>query len=206
MSRRDWTRPPPVPEKNRNPLPPRPRRKRRWPANLALFSLLSFACCCGIPAYYAWPAARQYPVSASLPDTVGDLTLRDDDASKNAADRLGQQMRDENASVDSVFAGVYGDRNGKRVTVFGVTGLRLAPGSDVKEQLARLSGTYDLGETSSFDLGESGVHELCGVGKAVVVCAWADHGSLATVILTRRSLDDSADLVVVLRSAVLTRG
>jgi hypothetical protein len=171
-----------------------------------LFSLLSFACCCGIPAYYAWPAARQYPVSASLPDTVGDLTLRDDDASKNAADRLGQQMRDENASVDSVFAGVYGDRNGKRVTVFGVTGLRLAPGSDVKKQLARLSGTYDLGETSSFDLGESGVHELCGVGKAVVVCAWADHGSLATVILTRRSLDDSADLVGVLRSAVLTRG
>jgi hypothetical protein len=186
------------------------RRRRRWPANLALFSLLSFACCCAVPAYYAWPAARQYPVSASLPDTVADLTLRDDDASKRAADRLVQQMRDENASVDGVFAGVYGDANGKRVTIFGITGLRLAPGSDVKKQLGRLADTYHVAGTSSFDAGEAGVHEECGVGRddgtGVVVCAWADHGSLATVILTRRSLDDSADLVSVLRSAVLTRG
>jgi hypothetical protein len=54
------------------------------------------------------------------------------------------------------------------------------------------------------------VHERCGVGKAsgssVVVCAWADHGSLATVLLTRRSVTDSAKLTGTLRSAVLTRG
>jgi hypothetical protein len=207
-SRRDVSRrlqkpaPPPVPIKS--------RRKRRWPANLALFSLLSLVCCCGIPAYYAWPAARQYPVSASLPDTVADLSLRDDATSKAAADRLAQQLRDENASVDSVFAGVYGDRNGKRVTVFGVTGLRLTPGSDAQKQLDRLTDTYGLTQITPYDAGESGVHERCGVGRdgktAIVVCAWADHGSMATVLLTRRSLDDSADLVSVLRSAVLTKG
>jgi hypothetical protein len=167
-------------------------------------------CCCGVPAYYAWPAARQYPVSATLPDTVGDLTLRDDDASKRAAARLTQQLRDENASVDGVFAGIYGDRNGKRVTVYGVTGLRLAPGSDAQKQLNRLAGTYGITTTKSFGLGESGAHEVCGVGRdgktGVVVCAWADHGSLATVLLSRRSLAESADLVGVLRSAVLTRG
>jgi hypothetical protein len=167
-------------------------------------------CCCGVPAFYAWPAARQYPVSANLPDTVADLTLRDDDASKEAADRLAQQMRDQNASVDSVFAGVYGDRNGKRVTVFGITGLRLAPGSDAQKELDRLTATYDITGIKTFDAGEAGVHERCGVGRtgktSLVVCAWADHGSLATVLLTRRSLDDSADLVSVLRSAVLTRG
>ena len=54
------------------------------------------------------------------------------------------------------------------------------------------------------------MHERCGVGrsggKAVVVCAWADHGSLATVLLTRRSVEESADLTGVLRNAVLTRG
>jgi hypothetical protein len=40
----------------------------------------------------------------------------------------------------------------------------------------------------------------------VVVCAWADHGSLGTVLLTRRNVTESAKLVGVLRSAVLTRG
>jgi len=40
----------------------------------------------------------------------------------------------------------------------------------------------------------------------VVVCAWADHGSMATVLLTRRSIEESADLVSRLRSAVLTPG
>jgi hypothetical protein len=39
-----------------------------------------------------------------------------------------------------------------------------------------------------------------------VVCAWADHGSLATVVLTRRSVADSAELTETFRSAVLTRG
>lgn len=210
--RRQNPAPPPVPAPRRewNP-PPRPiRRKRRWPANLALFSLLSLVCCCGVPAYYAWPATRQYPVSATLPDTVADLTLRTDDASKTAAAKLSEQMRDQNASVEGTFAGIYGDRNGKRVTVFGVTGLRLAPGSDAQKQLDSLSGTYGLGQIKSFDPGESGVHEVCGVGRdqktSIVVCAWADHGSLATVLFTRRSLEDSAELVDVLRSAVLTRG
>ena len=41
---------------------------------------------------------------------------------------------------------------------------------------------------------------------AIVLCAWADHGSMATVLLTRRSIKESADLVGRLRSAVLTPG
>jgi hypothetical protein len=43
-------------------------------------------------------------------------------------------------------------------------------------------------------------------GTSVVLCAWADHGSLAIVVLTRRSVPDSAELTSTLRSAVLTRG
>jgi len=189
--------------------PPAARRRRRWPRRLFLFTLLSVACCCGLPTYFAWPAAHQYPVSAALPSRVSDLSLRDDNTSKNAAERLSQQLRDSNLAGQDVFAGVYGDGDGKRVTIFGTTGLRLNPKQDVEAELNHLTGDYKITKIQSFDLGETGLHERCGVGRssgnAVVVCAWADHGSLGTVLLTRRNLTESAELVGVLRSAVLTR-
>jgi hypothetical protein len=170
-----------------------------------LFTLLSAVCCCGIPAWFAWSTAGQYPVSAILPESVADLDLRDDRASRRAAERLAAELNDTNA-----FAGVYSDGNGKRVTVFGVTGLRLTPRQDVQAQIERLTAEYDIRDVEPFDLGVAGVHERCGIGRSggstVVVCAWADHGSLATVLLTRRSVADSAELTGVLRSAVLVRG
>jgi hypothetical protein len=167
------------------------------------------ACCCGVPAYYSWPAARQYPVRAELPQSVADLNLRDDRTSQRAVDRLTQQLRDSGSSGD-VFAGVYSDGNGKRVTLFGTTGLRLSPKSDVEAELQNLTSEYDIRDVEPYDLGETGAHERCGVGDAsgtsVVVCAWADHGSLGAALLTRRSVADSAALLAMLRSAVLTRG
>jgi hypothetical protein len=168
-------------------------------------------CCCGLPfAYVQFPAARQYPVTAVLPSSFADLRLRDDGSSRRAAERLGEQLPGRNASADDVFAGVYADGRGKRVTVFGVTGWRFTPGSDVEAQLDRLTGEFDLTGVRSFDVGETGAHERCGAGRVdsttVVVCAWADHGSLATVLLTRRSIPDSADLVSRLRDEVLTPG
>jgi hypothetical protein len=168
-------------------------------------------CCCGLPfAYFQFPAARQYPVTADLPTSFSDLSLRDDSDSKRAADRLAAELRAADSNNGSPFAGVYGDSRGKRVTVFGITGFRFTPQSDVRTQLDRLSDDFDLSGVRSFSLGETGAHESCGIGRAdgnaVVVCAWADHGSMATVLLTRRSISDSADLVSRLRSEVLTPG
>jgi hypothetical protein len=207
------TRPPGPPVKglvNRPPAGPPPRRRRHRGRKFLLFTLFTVACCCGIPAYFAWPATQQYPVSAILPASVADLNLRDDNASRRAADQLSQQLRDSKLAGQKVFAGVYADGNGKRVTIFGTTGLRLNPQQDVKAELDYLTIDYKLTEIASYDLGESGVHERCGIGRSggagVVVCAWADHGSLATVLLTRRNVTESAALVGVLRSAVLTRG
>jgi hypothetical protein len=201
-----WT-PRPV----QRPLPAPPRRRRRWGRRLALLSLFGVFCCCGLPfAYFQFPAARQYPVSAELPSSFGDLQLRDDGGSKQAAERLADQLRTVNASADDVFAGVYTDNRGKRVTVFGVTGWRFSPGKDVEAQVDRMAGEFDLTGVQTFDVGVTGVHERCGAGRvdrtAVVICAWADHGSLATVLLTRRSVSDSADLVTQLRDEVLTPG
>ncbi|GAA3341968.1 hypothetical protein GCM10020358_35290 [Amorphoplanes nipponensis] len=190
--------------------PPPPRRQRRRPRRLLTLALLGLLCCGGVPAYLSWPAARQYPVSAALPREVSDLELRDDGAGRRAVERLSEQLSGSSLIEGDVFSGVYADGNGKRVTVFGATGLRLTPESDVEAEIAHLAGEYDIKDVQSFDLGETGAHERCGVGrsggKGVVVCAWADHGSLATVLLTRRSVEESADLTGVLRSAALTRG
>jgi hypothetical protein len=204
--------PPPwaAPRPPQRPLPP-PRRKRRWGRRLFLLTVLGVVCCCGGPfAYYQFPAARQYPVTAVLPSSFADLNLRDDNASRRAADRLATQLHDADSRDGTPFAGVYADGRGKRVTVFGVTGFRVRPKSDVQAQLNRLADDLDLTGVESFNLDETGAHESCGTGRldgtAVVVCAWADHGSLATVLLTRRSVSDSAELVSRLRSEVLTPG
>jgi hypothetical protein len=163
----------------------------------------------GVPiVLHRYPELRQYPVTADLPQSFSDLSLLDDRASDRAATKLAEQLRDAGASSDAVFAGIYGDGDGKRVTIFGVTGWRFAPGSDVRNELDQVADDYDLDDVEMFNPGQFGVHESCGVGRddgsAVVVCAWADHGSLATVILTRRSISDSADLVSRLRTAVLS--
>ena len=208
--------PPPPTAGRRGPVaPPRPvvapRGRRRWGRRIAVFTLFSVACCCGPPiAYLAWPPARQFPVRAVLPAGIADLSRRDDDASRLAVARLTQQMHAAHSGADQVFAGVYGDGYGKRVTVFGATGFRLTPGLDVRSELNHLATPYTIRNQRSFDLGESGAYERCGVGTAsgapVVVCAWADHGSVAAAVLTRRSITDSARLTGILRNAVLQSG
>ena len=76
--------------------------------------------------------------------------------------------------------------------------------------MRRLTCEFGLRDIEPYDLGETGAYERCGIGTAsgasVVVCAWADHGSLGTVVANRRSMRDSAELTGILRSAVLTQG
>jgi hypothetical protein len=210
LSRRPATQPAPapVPVQRRPPAaspwtPPKPRRKRRL-RRLAALMIIGLAL-----AYWFVPGVRQYPVTAVLPSSFADLELRDNAAGRRAAQRLADQLQETGAD-GGAFAGVYADDRGKRVTVFGVTGLRLTPGADVKAQLDRLTDAIGLKNVQSFDIGGFagfGAQQQCGTGRldgtSVVACTWADHGSLATVLLTRRSLGESADLVTRLRATVL---
>lgn len=182
------------------------RRRRRWPWVL----LLTIACCCGCPAYYGRPIWSQYPVHASLPAQVADLSLRDDNRSEETARRLETEVRKEHWLAEETFAGVYTDPNGKQVTVFGATGVRLDPEGDADDEIARLAGTYRLGEVEKIDTGVRGRHQRCAVGRAdggtVVVCTTVDHGSIATAVFTRLSVQDSAALLETLRARIVTSG
>jgi hypothetical protein len=187
---------------------PAPRRRRRRLRRLMLIIAVLVALWFSAPfAYEQWPALAQFPAAAQLPDRLGDLRLRADDASRRAVERLADQLQAAGSSGDA-FAGVYGDGNGKRVTLYGVTGWRFTPDSDVTRQLDRIADDVKLTDVQDFPLDESGAYESCGTGRlngtSTVVCTWADHGSMATVLLTRRSIAESAELVARLRGEVLT--
>jgi hypothetical protein len=151
----------------------------------------------------------QYPASAALPAEVSDLRLRDDNASRQAADRLVADMRSAHWLAEDTFAGVYADRAGKRVTVVGITGFRFSPDGDLRGELDRLTDRYRIRDVEQIDTGTRGEYLSCGVGRdgdaAVAVCGWADHGSLATAVFTRRSRTESAELLQQLRTTIVSR-
>ncbi|MFD0742222.1 hypothetical protein ACFQ1L_10505 [Phytohabitans flavus] len=183
------------------------RRRRKWPW---VFLFLTLACCCGCPAYFGKPMWEQYPASASLPAEISDLSLRDDAASKRVVTQLKTDLRGAHVLAEDTFAGVYSDGAGKRVMLFGTTGFRFSPESDLEKEITRLTERYGLRQVESIDTGTRGEYLRCGVGKegqaTVAVCGWADHGSLATGVFTRRSVDDSATLMERLRGTIVSRG
>ncbi|MBO4208964.1 hypothetical protein GSF22_23595 [Micromonospora echinofusca] len=172
-------------------------------------TLLTIACCCGCPAYFGKPVWEQYPADASLPEQVRDLTLRDDPASQRLTQRLDQETRAAHLLADGTFAGVY-HTSSKQVIVFGSTGLRFTPEQDMTDELTRLSTTYQITGIEPIETGLRGQYQSCGTGRldgtAVVVCTWADHGSLGTGVFTRLSVTDSAALLAEFRDGIVTRG
>jgi hypothetical protein len=145
----------------------------------------------------------------TVPDTIGSLTLRDDAAARRATERLKAATRAEYLFAEDTFAAVYGDGNGKRVTVFGTTGLRWSPDADVVYEISRLTEQYALTEVQTVPSDARGEHRRCAVGDddgtGVVVCSWADHGSLGTGVFTRLDIADSSDLLSELRANLITR-
>lgn len=205
-----WGTPPPGWQPPPGYVPVAVRRRRRWPKMMLVLTLLTVACCCGCPAYLGKPMWEQYPATAALPRQAADLTLRDDSGNGRAAQRLKQDTRAAHLLAEHVFAGVYADSTGKKVILFGTTGFRFSPDSDLDKELTRLTETYSLTDVTPIDTGVRGEYQRCGTGRMegtpVVVCTWADHGSLATGLFTRRSRDDSARLLGQLRATIVRRG
>ncbi|MFU8851853.1 hypothetical protein ACNAW0_12845 [Micromonospora sp. SL1-18] len=205
--RRQTTPPPPAPPGWQPPkgyVPVPVRRRRRWPWVL----LLTVACCCGVPLWWAQPLRTQYPASATLPDQIAGLRLRQDERSQKETEELKTEVRRAHPLADDAFAGIYNTSEGKRVVLFGSTGLRLTPEADADAEITRLTDSYALGPAEPVETRVRGRYERCAVGRAngdaVVVCTSVDHGSLATGVFTRLNLDDSGHLLDRLRQQVVT--
>jgi hypothetical protein len=157
-------------------------------------------------AYYGKPMWDQYPAQAALPAEVADLRLAEGE--DETVQRLEDQVGANHWLTDGTFGGRYSTGDGKRVLVFGGTGLRFTPESDAEGEIERLSGDYGLGEPSVVETGVRGRHARCATGRsgetAVVVCTSVDHGSITTGVFTRLSVEDSAALLGTLRSQIIT--
>jgi hypothetical protein len=176
---------------------------------LALLAAFAFVCCCACPGYLAKPIWEQYPADVVIPETVADLTLYKNSANDQLVEQLQRELRAEHQFVDETFAAVYRDRLGKRVVIFGTIGLRLTPESDLEDEMSRLRSRYALATPQSLDTDVRGYYQQCAVGVAngtnVVVCGWADHGSLGIALFNRRSLPESAALLAEFRDAMIIR-
>lgn len=190
-----------------NPTPV--RRRRRWPRRVLVVSVAMAALCCGYPGYLGWPIWQQYPARAELPASFSDLRLRTDPDSERIAGQLSSGLLLARPLADDIFAGVYTDRHDKLVTVFGATGLQLRPAGELEVEFARVSGEYALHDVHALEPPERGGHLSCGTGRrgrsTVVVCGWADHGSVLTAVFTRRDVPESADLLRRLHERIITR-
>lgn len=181
------------------------RNRRKWPWAL----LFVIACCCGGPAYWATPVLNQFPAHAALPTEFGDLHLREDHHSRQTTAELARQVDEAHWTASDTFAGIYRTGAGKKVTVFGGTGLWLAPKSAAEAEMERLTGQYALGPAQVIGTGVRSRHGRCALGHEdgtdVVVCTSVDHSSIATAVFTRLSVADSATLLGALRKQIVVQ-
>jgi len=220
--------PVPAPRAPVDPVLPRAayarRRRRRWPWVMGTLAVLGLAVC-GVGAALVAPILQQHPARVSTPPEMAGLTR------VTALDPYARELREDllsDLAVDTAFAGVYaagevgrrelagiasGDiaEDVQAVIFLGVTLLVLNPDGFLDQAIVEATSRgEDLSGVRDFDPGSGGGRLRCGTatddaGLAVVICAWADHGSIGVTINYDRDLADSADLLRRIRTETLTR-
>jgi hypothetical protein len=174
-----------------------------------LFFLVASAACCGGCVTWARPFVDEYPASIAADADVPGLTRSTDAARRRAADELLALIESEQLDEQSVRL-LYNDQRQRATTVVATTRFVLDPEKDLVDRFTRLTTKLKLTGVRAVDAGTLGGHQRCAAGslggRAVAVCGWADHGSLAVGVFSGRSVDDAATLLDTIRDTVLKRG
>lgn len=205
-------RPPQRPPQMRPPPryapPPQYRKKRRkWPWVLLTMVLLCGGCCGGT---FLWSKQiyDQYPATAATDAAVTGLTAVDDATADKAVSRLRGAIDTEQID-EARFSVVYRDTNKRRVTVFGTTRLVTDPKKAIDSTMTQLTGELQLADVHKVDAGPLGGQERCGTGRldgrAISICAWADHGSMGVGLFSGRSIESSSPMLQEIRAAIIQR-
>jgi len=186
------------------------RRRRRWPRRLTWF-MLTIGLCCGCPAYFVVPMWQQYPATAAVPAEVSGYTRLQKGKAARTERELQRRAREGHLFAEGTFAAVYSGGDGWQVTLYGTTGFRLAPKSDLETEFSRLTEDLKITKAREVEPGDMGGHQRCGFGTGadggdLVVCGWADHGSLGVATFSAGSLDEDAETFRELRALIITRG
>ncbi|MBN1174155.1 MAG: hypothetical protein JXA67_18430 [Micromonosporaceae bacterium] len=196
---------PPVPP----PAPPRRRRRRHWGLRFFLFLVLLSCGCCGFVVRQAKPYVEQWPASVTAGAEVTNLARTTDAKRTKRAKTMLKKIESwfDQDSFTIVF--VDSDDRSRLVTAFGVTRFVKSPSEEVDNTLAALSADLAITGIHAVRAGQPGGEASCGSGKVegqqLVVCGWADHGSLGIVMFTNRSESGCVAVMETLRRAIIRR-
>jgi hypothetical protein len=187
--------------------PPAPRSRTR---TIVLGSLLAVGLAgASVVGYAGWRVAAEKDVTLTAPREVAGLRVDDSEDGRTTAEYLQTALSAE-VDLDTAVGAVYSDGAGQSVLFFGGTTLIWTPEDDLdtafdlvsddersvvglhKVSPGKLGGTMKCGKTEGSD-------------GDMVVCGWADHGSLALAMFPDRSEAESAKLLVQIRDTAQTR-
>jgi len=208
-------RAPVVPPGSAEPVEPyvivveRPR-KRRWPWVVVGLAALMLVCCVGAIAVWT-PISKEYPASLDVVDTAAGLNRMQDAETEAATDKLVVEMFRE-YDVDNGLAEIYFDpaTPERRVVLLAATKLILDPAKELDNGIRGVAGR-PIDNLTNY--GHLGGHQKCADTEdddkvSVVICAWADHGSIGLGIFYHDSwtMDACATVLRDLRAPVVRRG
>jgi hypothetical protein len=165
-----------------------------------------------------WHFVDQQSVSLTLPDKAAGLTIDNSDDAKQTAEYLRTAIAAK-ANLDNSVGGVYRDPASRDhdVMLFGGTRLLLNPSKDLDQAFTLLDeGSGSVTKLHEVPAGPLGGVMKCGTtttegtntgtsqteNGTMPVCGWADRDSLALALFPGRSVEQAADLLRTLRSAV----
>jgi hypothetical protein len=191
----------------------RRRRRARRTRTIVLGAML--AVLLGLAVVFgptAWEIFLQKDTTLAAPQKIAGLTLDTTEDAQSTADYLKTALA-AGVALDSSLGAVYTDGGGSEhsVIIVGGTGLFLSP----EKQLDAAFGliTDDTGGVTgvrTVPAGPLGGVMKCGTTttddeSTIPVCGWADHGSLAVALFPGRALDESAELLRQMRTAMQHR-
>jgi hypothetical protein len=142
------------------------------------------------------------------PATVAGLTLDTSDDAQQTAEFLREAVGAK-INLDRPMGAVYRDPADKDrdVLLFGGTRLLINPSKDLDQAFSLLNdNSGPVTGVQDVPAGSLGGVMRCGTstgdGGPMVVCGWADRGSLAVGLFPGRTLDDAAQLLRALRAGI----
>ncbi|HKT04593.1 MAG TPA: hypothetical protein VJT31_34185 [Rugosimonospora sp.] len=182
------------------------RRTIRWLVMAGLAGILVVLVAMLGPTW--WSLITQRHEKLAIPDSLAGLNLDRSADGQATADYLRTAVA-ASVNLDTSVGAVYDDPGNKQksVMIFGGTGLIVSPDQELTkafqlldDQGGGMSGVHAV--PSGARGGEMKCGTSTGDGGDMVVCGWADHGSIALALFPGRSEADASRLMQRIRDGV----
>jgi hypothetical protein len=193
------------------PAPP-PKKSKRWLwISLAVAGVLLVVC--GVGGFLLFRnTLNEATETLVTPAEVHGLTLTTDANLTQLAEQAKTDLRQQVKNSTGSIGAFYSDPSDptKLTMVVGVSGTVANPKNEIKDAFDQLNTSgLSAGDVHDVDSGSLGGETRCGTGSAsgqdLVVCVWADHGSVGMMVFFNRPVAESESLFSEFRTAIIKR-